>query len=211
MRVVLIGTTLRMVTLAGESRTVGIVYVIDDGKFYIGTGKKTWKAKHIAHNPHVSLTIPIVKQIPWLPWIKIPSATISVAGMGRVLDNNQVKPEVLHKLYRDVVKDEQAMLLSCVIEVVPRHVSKGAALEALLALPPFRGRRPIMVGDDVPDESALLAAERHGGRGLRVAGEHFGGQADFRGPHEVRVWLASIASGLRPGPESRGRTEPSPR
>ena len=30
-----------------------------------------------------------------------------------------------------------------------------------------------MVGDDVGDESAFLAAERLGGLALRVAGEHF--------------------------------------
>lgn len=85
----------------------------------------------------------------------------------------------------------------CVIEVVPKHVSKGAALDALLAFPPFRGRRPIMIGDDVPDESALAAAVRHGGRGLRVAGEHFSnGVADFAGPAQVRAWLASLAGQL---------------
>jgi len=85
----------------------------------------------------------------------------------------------------------------CVIEIVPKHVSKGAALDALLALPAFRGRRPIMIGDDVPDESALAAAVRHGGRGLRVAGEHFSnGVADFAGPAQVRAWLASLAGQL---------------
>jgi trehalose 6-phosphate phosphatase len=81
----------------------------------------------------------------------------------------------------------------CVIEVVPRHVSKGAALEALMAVPTFKGRRPIMIGDDVPDESALAAAVRRGGHGLRVAGEHFSAAvADFSGPAEVRAWLASL-------------------
>jgi trehalose 6-phosphate phosphatase len=80
----------------------------------------------------------------------------------------------------------------CVIEVIPRHVSKGAALEAFIALPAFKGRRPVMIGDDVPDESALAAAVRHGGHGLRVAGEHFSAaMADFSGPAEVRAWLAS--------------------
>jgi trehalose 6-phosphate phosphatase len=85
----------------------------------------------------------------------------------------------------------------CVIEIVPRHVSKGVAVDTLMALPTFKGRRPIMVGDDVPDESALAAAVRHGGLGLRVAGEHFGGRADFDGPASVRAWLASTADRLQ--------------
>jgi trehalose 6-phosphate phosphatase len=90
-----------------------------------------------------------------------------------------------------------------VVEVVPRHVSKGAALEALLGLPVFKGRRPIMIGDDVPDESALEAAVRHGGMGLRVAGEHFRDQADFTNPSDVRTWLAALADKLATEPGKR--------
>jgi trehalose 6-phosphate phosphatase len=53
-----------------------------------------------------------------------------------------------------------------------------------------------MVGDDVPDESALAAAAFCGGKGLRVAGEHFNGKADFTGPADVRAWLATMADAL---------------
>ena len=58
-----------MVTANNEARTVGIVYVVRDRKLYIGTGKNSWKASHIAENPHVSLTIPISKRILFLPWM----------------------------------------------------------------------------------------------------------------------------------------------
>ena len=36
---------LGMVTVTGEARTVGINYVVDDHKLYIGTDKTAWKNK----------------------------------------------------------------------------------------------------------------------------------------------------------------------
>ena len=111
---------LGMVTPSGEARTVGIVYVVNDHKLYIGTQIQTWKVKHIAANPFVSLTVPIAKQIPLMPWIKIPAATITFAGVARIRDNQAVKADVLNALYRDVVKDENAMAASCVLEVTPQ-------------------------------------------------------------------------------------------
>jgi len=84
-----------------------------------------------------------------------------------------------------------------VFEIVPRHVSKGAALDTIMRLPAFTGRRPIMIGDDAPDISAFEAAIRQGGKGLTVAGEQFPfAEADFPGPTEVRAWLAASAEGL---------------
>jgi trehalose 6-phosphate phosphatase len=83
-------------------------------------------------------------------------------------------------------------------ELVPAHVSKGAAIETLLRFPPFHGRRPLVIGDDFTDESAFQAAERNGGLGLRVAGEHFSKDiADFNEPSEVRDWLAVFAASFR--------------
>lgn len=80
-----------------------------------------------------------------------------------------------------------------VFEIMPRSISKGTALTDFVAHPPFVGRRAVMIGDDVSDESAFVAAERIGGAALRVAGEHFGpGLADFTGPQDVRAWLTDF-------------------
>ena len=65
-----------MVTANSEARTVGIVYVVRDRKLYFGSFIDMWKVRHISANPHVSLTIPIDKRIPLLPWINIPSDNI---------------------------------------------------------------------------------------------------------------------------------------
>lgn len=111
---------LGMVTAKGEARTVGIVYIVHERKLYIGSQKETWKVKHIGHNPHVSLTVTIAKRVPFLPWIKVPAATITFAGEAKILANNEADPAVLKALYRDVGKDETMMAASCVIEVTPQ-------------------------------------------------------------------------------------------
>jgi trehalose 6-phosphate phosphatase len=107
------------------------------------------------------------------------------------------EPQIEAELRR-ILKDSPDHLILCpgreVFEVVPKQISKGAALEALLHYPAFRGRRPIMIGDDIPDQSAFDAAIRIGGAGLRVAGECFSPEvAGFAGPSDVRSWLAAIA------------------
>ena len=57
-----------------------------------------------------------------------------------------------------------------VLEAVPRGYSKGTALTPDRRATAVQGRRPIMVGDDVGDESAFLAAEHLGGVGLARGG-----------------------------------------
>ena len=83
-----------------------------------------------------------------------------------------------------------------VFEITPRAASKGAALAAFMREPPFAGRRPVMVGDDVTDETAMAAARCLGGAGLKVAGEHFAFESsDFADPADVFDWLEAIAKG----------------
>ncbi len=110
---------LGMVTAKGEARTVGVVYVVRDGKLYIGTERDTWKARHIGKNPHVSVTVAIPKHIPFLPWVKIPPATITFSGVAAVLYPEHVESEVLSSLLRglEITSDIRSTL--CLIEVKP--------------------------------------------------------------------------------------------
>jgi trehalose 6-phosphate phosphatase len=72
-------------------------------------------------------------------------------------------------------------------EVKPTGVDKGVAVRGLMERPPFVGRTPVYVGDDVTDEDGLRAACQLGGIGYRV-GEAFGDAAG------VRAWLAGLAA-----------------
>jgi trehalose-6-phosphatase len=66
-----------------------------------------------------------------------------------------------------------------------------------MQLPSFQGRRPVMIGDDLPDEAALETATRLGGIALKVRGEHFeNGTIPFRDPAHVRRWLYHLAETL---------------
>lgn len=85
-----------------------------------------------------------------------------------------------------------------IFEVIPIGTTKGTALSGFVDLPVFRGRRPVMIGDDVGDEPAFAAAARLGGVGLRVAGEHFGRDAaNLTGPADVHALLMRISQRLK--------------
>ncbi|MBK8990002.1 MAG: hypothetical protein IPM39_28735 [Chloroflexi bacterium] len=109
-----------MVTARQEARTAGVVYVTQAGKLYVGTGKDTWKARHIGANPHVSITIPIAKRIPFMPWVKIPAATITFSGVARVLPAADAPPDLLHAIFRGMADDAAQVAESCLIEVTPQ-------------------------------------------------------------------------------------------
>lgn len=112
-------SVLGMVTANGESRTVGVVHITRDRRLYIGTGIDTWKARHIAANPNVSITVPIPKRVFFLPWFKIPAATVSFSGTAKVFLRGDVSPDMKAAVFRGLAEDPEADKNLCVIEVTP--------------------------------------------------------------------------------------------
>jgi trehalose 6-phosphate phosphatase len=78
---------------------------------------------------------------------------------------------------------------NCVYEIVPCAASKGHAVRAFLNEAPFRGRRPVFVGDDITDLDGFAAARAAGGSCIAVGGRIHG---DYRlaDSFAVRAWLA---------------------
>jgi trehalose 6-phosphate phosphatase len=72
-------------------------------------------------------------------------------------------------------------------EVRPQGADKGAAVANLMQHPPFAGRLPIFIGDDVTDEDGMRVARSQGGAGYRV-------DAVFHDPDGVRAWLRQSAA-----------------
>lgn len=146
-----------------------------------------------------------------------PDVVEAMAGLSRIAEGILVEPKgagvAVHyrnaPLARLALESQLARIISessynlvvrqgrKVLEAVPSGFSKGTALMRLMQRAPFQGRKPVMIGDDVGDESAFAAAEKLGGLGLRVAGEQFPRtSADFGGVAEVRAWLESLAGAL---------------
>ena len=142
---------LGMVTSKGEARTVGIVYLVQGRKFYIGTGLKTWKARHIAANPAVSMTIPIARRVPIAPWVRIPQATITFSGTARIIPGVEAPRDLLQLVFRHKAEDKAFMKDTCLIEVTPQgdFLTYGIGIPLIKMREPelARGRAPVSIED----------------------------------------------------------------
>ena len=83
----------------------------------------------------------------------------------------------------------------CAIEVKAPGPDKGRAIDAFLAAPPFLGRTPIFVGDDITDEAGFAVVSARGGFAYSVGRRRPGAIGAFADPEEVRDWLAAFAEG----------------
>jgi trehalose 6-phosphate phosphatase len=97
---------------------------------------------------------------------------------------------VIHDALSGLVADSRHFWLMpghMMWEVRPRGVDKGDAVARLMRSPPFLGRLPVFIGDDVTDEDGMRVARSLGGAGLRVQ-DVFGDAAG------VRLWLSDTAT-----------------
>jgi len=118
---------LSFVTPKGESRSAGVMYQVRDRKLYVLTGSGTWKARHISHNPNVSVTV-TVQRLP-IRIRQVPPAVITFSGVATVLEMNDVDAGLRASLTRGTGE----MPGSCVIEIAPtgRFVTYGIGIPAM--------------------------------------------------------------------------------
>jgi trehalose 6-phosphate phosphatase len=78
-----------------------------------------------------------------------------------------------------------------VIEIKPNSHNKATAIEAFMQEPPFAGRVPVFIGDDITDQDGFAAVRRHQGLAIGV-GEITGTEWRLESPSAVRRWLESL-------------------
>ena len=81
------------------------------------------------------------------------------------------------------------------VELLPQAANKGNAIRTFMSAPPFLGRRPVFLGDDVTDEPGFAAVNAMGGLSIRI-GESDETAAQWRlaNVSETRTWLGSAIS-----------------
>lgn len=82
-----------------------------------------------------------------------------------------------------------------VMEIKPAGIDKGTAVAEYLAESPFRGRRPVFIGDDLNDEHGFAEVNRADGISIKVGPGV--SCARYRLPHvaAVRSWLNDAMKG----------------
>jgi len=82
-----------------------------------------------------------------------------------------------------------------VVEVKQPSFNKGTAVRELMQHAPFKGRKPIFIGDDVTDEAAFEVMPEFAGIGFSVGREVQGIAGTFETPGDVRRWIAEMVRG----------------
>jgi len=79
-----------------------------------------------------------------------------------------------------------------VVEIKHEGFSKATAVRELMTQPPFAGRRPIFLGDDVTDETVFAIMADIDGIAYSVGRKAQGVAGHFDSPNDVRMWLAAM-------------------
>ena len=85
-----------------------------------------------------------------------------------------------------------------VYEIKPKDVDKGRAVRAFLSEPPFTGRKPVFVGDDLTDEKGFAVVNEFGGLSIKV------GAGDTLAHARIESVAARSSTGCRTLPARRG-------
>ena len=88
----------------------------------------------------------------------------------------------------------ELLLGKAMFEVKRPGVSKGDSVRKLMAYPPFAGRIPVFIGDDITDESVFEALPVLGGKGFSVTRYFPGLTGTFKSPAQVRHALQRLAA-----------------
>lgn len=106
--------------------------------------------------------------------------------------------DAVNVLLRELGDEYRLIAGKMVFEIAPAAHNKGAAIQSFLERPPFAGRAPVFLGDDVTDEDGFRVVNKLDGISIRV-GDSTDSEAQYELPdvQSVRVWLRHAILGIQ--------------
>ena len=135
------------VTPRGEARTAGVVYRVRDRRLYFNTDTEAWKARHLQENPSISVTVLVPRRVAFLPWIRIPPATIAFQGSARILSVGDAPAGVVDALVDKLEPREELLRGTSVAEVTAKghFVTYGIGVPVRTMLKPYEAAGRVAV------------------------------------------------------------------
>ena len=130
---------------------------------------------------------------------ELPGTELEAKGMAFALHYRQAPQhaDAVLALAAEIVSRYPQLALQpgkCVVELKPKGVNKGAAIAAFMVTPPFRGRTPLFMGDDLTDEAGFCVVNQAEGISVKVGpGETIAGWR-LANVASVWQWITDVAS-----------------
>lgn len=113
-------------------------------------------------------------------------------------DREPAAREATERLVREYADAYVLQPGKMVYEIKPKDVDKGRAVRAFLSEPPFTGRRPVFVGDDLTDEKGFAVVNETGGLSIKVGAGDTLAHARVESVPAFLDWLQQIAGAAEP-------------
>ncbi len=78
------------------------------------------------------------------------------------------------------------------VEIMPSKISKGSAVNYFMGQEPYKGRRPVFIGDDVADEDGFRAVNALQGVSIKVGPGQTAANYRLSDTHAVKTWLGTL-------------------
>lgn len=127
----------------------------------------------------------------------MPGTELECKGMAFALHYRQAPEYESHvlSLASTLVSLHEALSLQpgkCVVEIKPHGIHKGEAINAFMKEPPFAGRTPVFIGDDLTDEAGFEAVNALQGVTIKVGKGETAAQYRLMNVPAVHVWLEKL-------------------
>lgn len=107
--------------------------------------------------------------------------------------------DLAYRFARETCNDIPGFALQAgrgVAEFRPANVDKGSAIKRLMGKPPFSGRKPIFIGDDLADEAGFSVVNSLGGISIKVGPGQSNAHFSLPSSQQVLAYLEAIS--MRP-------------